>query len=138
MSIKIKGSAGEYIIDNEYDNVSLSLPNSAKILFWAENKKELDSIINVLESALPDVLHLERQSKPGLKVLSALVIQNKICINDCIGSETVVLTLDATTLSATGQIVDKHPHLTMQVEIGMGVQWVKDNLGLEPEIRVRD
>jgi hypothetical protein len=67
-----------------------------------------------------------------LKVTSALVILNMV------GSETVVLTLDATTvypsLHSNNPYQYNKPHVTMQVENGVGIQWVRDNLGIEPEI----
>jgi hypothetical protein len=68
----------------------------------------------------------------SIKISKALVILNKT------GAETIVLTLDAPTvypsLSSTRHDPEMSaPHVTMQVESGVGVRWVRENLGIEPE-----
>ena len=59
-----------------------------------------------------------------LKILKAVVMVGN-------GTDQIQLTLDA---PATFKVMDYKPTMKMEASPGAGVQWVRDNFGIEPQV----
>ena len=111
---KWRGSAQALRDNSTYDGI-----NEAQALVYDERANELENV-------LMQVQNNNSSNKIGFAIKKVTVVQDR-------GPDTIVIDLDG---PSTMPNVQKELFFKTEAQKGSGPQWVRDNLGVEPEVIV--